>query len=131
MNYDKIYNGKCFDLPMNLLFLHKKAFETRRNLEQRKIPVRLLTNLYKKYNPIKNISKFIEDSKEFFPELNCGIASVYLRHVLQQGEIVIGSYGKEPHTFLLINSETIVDITSDQYGGPKVYIGPIDYPWSL
>jgi len=48
-----------------------------------------------------------------------------------EGEIVQGKYQNENHTFLMLEDNQIVDITADQYGGPKVYVGDLKLPWSL
>ena len=66
-----------------------------------------------------------------FPNLNCGLATVYLRKLFSDGRIVNGKYKDNNHTFLLLEDSVVVDITSDQYGGPKVYVGPLQSPWSL
>ena len=66
-----------------------------------------------------------------FPNLNCGLATVYLRKLFSDGKIVNGKYQNKNHTFLLLEDSVVVDITSDQYGGPKVYVGLLQSPWSL
>ena len=104
---------------------------TRRNFEQRKIDKKILKELYLVYNPIENVDRFIERAETLFPKLNCGLASVYLKNVLGFGDVVNGSYENQKHTFLLADKKIVVDITSDQFGGPKVYVGPLKEPWSL
>jgi hypothetical protein len=89
-----------------------------------------LINLYKQYNNIPQIDLFVRQAKELFPELNCGLASIYLKDKLKKGIIVQGTYAGENHTFLLIN-QIVIDITADQYGGPEVYVGPLEEPWKL
>lgn len=107
------------------------AIKTRKAFEAKKIDRSILKELYMQYHPVKNIDMFIGRATSFFPNLNCGIASVYLKRVLGRGNIVNGNYSNNNHTFLLLNKKTIVDITADQYGGPKVYVGPLKNPWGL
>jgi hypothetical protein len=102
----------------------RKAFETN------SISRKLLIKLYSHYNPDVEINSFLDDAAKLFPAMNCGLASVYLQHKLHQGEIVYGSYDGHNHAFLSLG-ETIIDITADQFGGPKVYVGPPEKPWSL
>ena len=109
----------------NIAIKARKAFETK------KIDRSILKELYTQYHPVRNIDMFISREKSFFPNLNCGITSAYLKYMLGRGDIVNGNYGNNNHTFLLLNKKTIVDITTDQYGGPKVYVGPLKNPWSL
>ena len=110
--------------------LYKIASQARRDLKRKKISDKLLIDLYKKYNPLIDIEKFIEESKKLFPKLNCGLATVYLKHLIQEGEIINGKYEDKNHTFLLLKSKIVLDITSDQYGGPKIYVGKLKKPWS-
>ncbi|MHC2275464.1 hypothetical protein ACVME8_002075 [Bradyrhizobium diazoefficiens] len=90
----------------------------------------LLALLYSKYNPIEDIDSFVAAGLEIFPNLNCGLASVYLQHLIPEGSIVQGSYQSDPHTFLLLEHGLILDITADQCGGPPVYVGGLQPPWS-
>ncbi len=113
---------------MKLKFLITKA---REEFEKDRIDERLLRELYQEYNQLEDINGFMKRAKNLFPHLNCGLATVYLRKILQTGKIVNGKYNDNDHTFLLVNEQTVVDITSDQYGGPKVYVGPLQEPWSL
>ncbi|MEK6826458.1 MAG: hypothetical protein AABX90_02415 [Nanoarchaeota archaeon] len=57
------------------------------------------------------------------------MATLYLRDVIEGGDIVRGSYKDKNHTFPLIDGNTVVDITADQYGGPKIYVGLLRKPW--
>ena len=107
----------------------KIAAEARRKFEAGQIESSVLENLYMGYNPLDNIDKFIQKSRGLFPILNCGLATLYLREILGDGQVVNGRYNGENHTFLLLDDHTVVDITSDQYGGPKVYVGPLKKPW--
>jgi hypothetical protein len=89
-----------------------------------------LGDLYIKFNPIEDVTEFMRRAQKLFPSLNCGLASVYLKHTLGFGEVVCGEYSGQRHTFLMIG-QLIVDITADQYGGPELYIGPLVEPWSV
>ncbi len=110
--------------------VEKVAHNTRKKFESGNLDIELLNKLYQNYNPLKDVYGFIQMSLDIFPRLNCGLASVYLKHALKSGEVVNGKYGDHNHTFLLADNK-IIDITSDQYGGPKVYFGPITAPWSM
>jgi len=107
------------------------ARKIRKEFEAKKIDTSILKKLYIQYHPVKDIHVFINRATIFFPNLNCGIASVYLKHTLGKGSITNGNYNDNSHTFLLLNKKTIIDITADQYGGPKVYVGPLKSPWGL
>ncbi|MEK6951779.1 MAG: hypothetical protein AABX29_02080 [Nanoarchaeota archaeon] len=107
------------------------AIESRIKFENGQVDDDLLRRLYLGYNPLENIDTFILRSKELFPRLNCGLATLYLREMLGDGKVVRGKYNGVNHTFLLIDGDTVVDITPDQYGGPKVYVGPLKKPWGL
>jgi hypothetical protein len=91
----------------------------------------LLIDLYNHYNKdVGNTNLFIKRAKDLFPKLNCGLASVYLQKLLGEGEVIGGKYKDQDHTFLLLK-RMVIDITADQYGGPRVYIGPLKRPWAL
>ena len=94
----------------NIAIKARKAFETK------KIDRSILKELYAQYHPVRNIDVFINRATSFFPNLNCGVASVYLKYMLGRGNIVNGNYSNNNHTFLLLNKKTIIDITADQYG---------------
>ena len=75
------------------------------------------------------IDEMINKAVEQFPREACIIASLYLNIRLRhRGLIVIGSYQEKPHTYIVLDG-VIVDITADQFGGPRVYVGPIKEPW--
>ena len=105
------------------------VLRVRHSFEQKNAPRRELAKLYTEYNPINSIEEFIETAIHQFPSLCCGVSSVYLRYLLGVGEIVRGTYQGHKHTYLLIEDSIVIDITADQYGGPRVYIGPrgVDY----
>lgn len=122
---------------VELSAIQKAAVETRKQFEDRKVDPQALEKLYAMYNPdVGDVALFVQRACELFPQLNCGLASVYLREILNLGTVTQGKYGDEDHTFLLIDEEepekfTVADITSDQYGGPRVYVGPLQAPWAL
>ncbi len=116
---------------MNLEEIRTIAEKVREEFEKRRVSDDLIKRLYIEYNPIPNVESFLKQAKNLFPILNCGIASVYLKRRIKDSKIVQGKYKDNNHTFLITEENLIVDITSDQYGGPKVYVGPIKIPWSL
>lgn len=89
-----------------------------------------LKALYQHYNPLPDIDLFIERAKALFPRLNCGLASVYVHKRLPGSKVIKGRYAGHNHTFVLVDDAVVVDITADQYGGPRVYVGPLERPWS-
>ncbi len=95
----------------------------------------VLAQEYSKYAPqVGNVYRFLEQAQLLFPNWNCGLTSVEIRNRLGFGEIVYGSYNKESHTFLTFNYHNkiyIADITADQFGGPTIYCGPLEKPWSI
>lgn len=107
------------------------ASKARADFEAWRINEDELKKLYQQYNPISDVDSFMNSAKEMFPNLNCGLATVYLRKLFSKGRIVNGKFEKNNHTFLLLDDSLVVDITSDQYGGPKIYVGPLQSPWSL
>lgn len=123
-------------LPLHLSEIKETVVDVRRQFEEHKIDDDLLIRLYNDYNPeVEDAKLFVESAKGLFPNLNCGLTTVYLKDCLQMGRIVNGKYDSENHTFLLIEELSeepiLVDITSDQYGGPDIYIGPIVMPWKV
>ena len=122
---------------VELSTIQEMAAEVRQQFEDHEVDAHLLQTLYALYNPtVDDVARFVQQANEFFPYLNCGLATVYLKHALGIGKEDQGKYAEEDHTFLLIEEDgpeqkTIVDITSDQYGGPRVYVGPLQSPWAL
>lgn len=111
--------------------LTQLAQETRSAFECGNIDPAMLKRLYAHYNPaVKDTARFIKKASSLFPAANCGIASLYLRYKLGAGKIVQGAYSGEGHTFLLIEG-FVVDITADQFGGPAIYVGPLEKPWAV
>jgi hypothetical protein len=99
--------------------------------ESRRVPPELLAALYSSYHPVRDALDFVAAARRLFPRLNCGLASVFLRHLIGGGAVTTGTYAGELHTFLLMDSRLVVDITADQFGGPGVYVGPLVAPWAL
>lgn len=115
---------------MNHSALFEIARSARFDLESKSVDGRLLASLYSEFNDIPDVVGFVRRSLAQFPRLGCGMASVYCRHKLGAGKIVVGSYAGVRHSFLLYD-RILVDITADQFGGPPVYVGPLRQPWSL
>lgn len=108
------------------------AIDARTLFDNGRIAPASLAALYKAYNPtVRNPTLFAQRAIGIFPKLNCGLASAYLRRAIGRGIIVRGYYATHSHTFLLVDNNTIVDITADQYGGPRIYVGRLTYPWTL
>lgn len=116
---------------MNLSKVEQIAYKVRADFEAQRIDEDELKQLYQQYNPLEDIDSFMRSAREMFPNLNCGLTTVYMRTLLPDGKIVNGKYQNNNHTFLLLEDSIVVDITSDQYGGSKVYVGPLQSPWLL
>ncbi len=111
--------------------LQSVADDARRAFETKSVDEALLAELYGAYADVGDTALFVKRALGSFPHLSCGLATVYVRHRLGAGTVVQGKYGKEDHTFLRMEDGTVIDITADQYGGPKTYVGKIAPPWSL
>lgn len=109
--------------------LLNQAINIRQDFEGGNVPESILVDLYTKYADIEDPQLFVQRAKKIFPKGNCGLATLYLKKALDIGEIIQGKYAEESHTFLLIGDQ-VIDITADQYDGPKVYVGPLVAPWS-
>ncbi len=141
--YEKIYSPQnisfvVYQKPIELVEVKKSnmyyyaiALQVRQEFENRRIGKNILSPLYESYQQVPNYPLFITQALEMFPRLNCGLASLYLRHILQEGEVTQGKYQDQKHTFLLLRKETVLDITADQYNGPFVYAGPLKEPWAV
>jgi len=114
---------------MSTVAIKKTIYQTRKEFETGATNQELLLGLYRGYADVGDTLKFINKAKEIFPNGNCGLASLYLKEKLG-GEVVQGKYAKHNHTFLLVDG-TVIDITADQFGGPKIYVGPLQSPWSF
>lgn len=122
---------KNVSLPavLSLLKEERVKFETGEAYDE------VLAHEYSHYAPqVGNVYRFLEQAKLLFPNWNCGLTSVAIRNRLGFGDIMYGSYNKESHTFLTFTYHCkiyIADITADQFGGPKIYCGPLKKPWSI
>jgi hypothetical protein len=105
------------------------AAEIRRELVSRQVNAKRLAQLYRRYQRVPDVMRFVERALDMFPRLCCGLASVYLQHRLGEGVVVRGLYGSVPHTFLLVRGRVVIDVTADQFGGPAVYVGLLAAPW--
>ncbi|MCI5108440.1 MAG: hypothetical protein MRY49_01170 [Candidatus Pacebacteria bacterium] len=117
-----------FQKMSNLLRLAEKV---REDFENSSIPREKLINLYSKYNQAVDAENFIETAIRIFPRLNCGLASIYLQSLIKEGKVTRGKYKGIDHTFIMFDDNRVLDITADQYGGPRVYLGKLKKPWSL
>lgn len=111
----------------NNVNLKRLVESVRLEFEQKSIPKEKLAKLYYKYNKEVNVDDFVNEAEKIFPQLNCGLASVYLQELFG-GIIKQGKYLDNNHTYLLLKNK-VIDITADQYGGPKVYVGELKFPW--
>ena len=116
---------------MNIPEIQRISIEIRKGFERKEIDSTILKELYQIYNPLKDIDSFVTNAMEMFPRLNCGLATLLLRKRLKNGIVINVKYAGENHTFLLLEGNIVVDITADQYNGPKVYVGAIKDPWSV
>jgi hypothetical protein len=114
----------------NVEAIRSIASEARHAFEERTVSRDLLSGLYLSYNPSfrGDIVRFLDFRESIFPKANCGLTAVYLKHLFNEGKIVEGEYYLEPHQFLSIG-KLVVDITADQFDGPPVYVGPLEFPW--
>ncbi|MFB6145854.1 MAG: hypothetical protein ABEJ99_05125 [Candidatus Nanohaloarchaea archaeon] len=110
--------------------IEKTAADVREQFQSGDIDVEQLEQLYSGYSDVDDVKEFVSKGVEKFPELCCGLASIYLKDRLGKGEVINGSYSDKNHTFLRVDGN-ILDITADQFGGPKLYFGPPEKPWSF
>ena len=108
--------------------LHAKAQDVRRAFERDEFYIALARTAYGAYAPDIDIDLFLNRARRIFPALNCGLCSTYLAAVLGCGIVRRGKYGTEGHTVLMVGP-VVVDITADQFGGPRVYVGALQLPW--
>jgi hypothetical protein len=118
-----------------LVYINEVVYGVRREFEQRRTPRSLLAGLYLAYNPATgDINAFLDRAARLFPTGNCGLASIYLQHRLRIGKLEKGKYDGNDHTFLnlkgfITEKALIIDITTDQFRGPAVYVGEYIKPW--
>ncbi len=116
--------ARTHTVPPTLETLHA----IRQEFEQRVVDKALLVELYRDYAQVPDTEDFVKRAVMLFPRLNCGLASLYMQHRFGTGVITQGKYGNERHTFLMLG-DLVADLTADQYGGPPVYLGPLQAPW--
>jgi hypothetical protein len=114
--------------------LYEAALQARHELVNDSVDRGLLYDLFETHSPGPGAEVVVDAALHSFPHLSCDVASVYLRHVLQEGSIVNGKYISTqklalPHTFLMTDELVVIDITADQFGGPEIYVGPPQEPW--
>ncbi len=111
------------------------ALLVRNEFEKGNVSRNLLKRMYAEYNftlSDSNLDSFLRNAEKSFPRGNCGLASLYLIHILGEGKVVRGKFKGNNHTFSTFNKgEFIADITADQFDGPRIYVGPLVKPWSL
>lgn len=107
------------------------ATATRRSFEDGSLDYELLAERFQQWFPKNNDPKYYAElTKTEFPAGCCGPASAYLRSEIGKGDITYGSYQNMGHLVLKISKKEIVDITADQFGGPAIYVGSLQYPWT-
>lgn len=105
------------------------AETVREEFEQQMLDRSFLVRLYESYADVGDTQLFITRALDSFPKGNCGVATLYLQSKLG-GELRRCTYEGNRHTVLSLEKNTIVDITADQFGGPRVYVGPLKGSWS-
>lgn len=117
-------------------YLSTVANRARTEFDEKKVERKKLIHLFEKQNPDFGTGAdiIVDLHLRTFPFLACELATIYMQYLLQDGEVTSGSYVTPdgivlPHTFLMFDDLTGVDITADQFRGPKVYVGPIVAPW--
>ncbi len=118
---------------MNIADIFITASDVRGKFEKGTADLNPIVKEYSDYSGIalEDMPDFLSQADELFPRFNCGIASLYLKKTIGDGEVINGRYSGKGHTFLRIGDTIIADITSDQFGGPRIYVGPLESPWSL
>ena len=111
------------------MLIEEIADEVRVEFELRRVDLDLLSLLYREFAVVTDMYNFLKAAQKQFPIANSGLAGVYLQSILG-GELVGGYYKQIPHTFLFLDEKLVVDITADQFGGPRVYVGPLTYPYT-
>ena len=114
--------------------IYEAAAKVRNEFESQSVDRDLLWVRYCRWNPAAwryDKNRYLDLAAASFPLGSCGLASAYL-----WGEVDVGEgqpksvyYRGYEHTVLL-GRIAMVDITADQFGGPRVYIGPMLDPWT-
>lgn len=114
----------------DIALVARAAFETR--TVPRPILRSILSLSFAPGASISELDPILDLFEDVFPYENCDLATGYLQHQLGEGELTIGAFNGRPHVFLslFVGLERVaVDITADQFGGPPVYVGPLQAPW--
>lgn len=107
------------------------ATDVRRSFEEQSLDYELLAERFQLWFPkVEDPAYYAEQAKTDFPKGCCGLASAYLRSEIGEGAIIYGRYQDMGHLVLKMSRNKIVDITADQFGGPAVYVGQLQYPWT-
>jgi len=124
-------------MARNIEEIRKIAAATRADFEAAAITDSELLELANRYVPqdIAIWEEVLAAGRPKFPAFSCDFTTIVLRHRIGYGDVTKGSYESFVHTFLHIGQtaiadRTIVDIASDMYGGPPIYIGELTHPWS-
>ncbi|HVV67264.1 MAG TPA: hypothetical protein VHB72_04330 [Candidatus Saccharimonadales bacterium] len=120
-------------VPPNIKEVYRVAKEVREGFEQRSFDPEVVWARYCSWVPDArhwDRGKFLDLANTSFPLGCCGLASAFLSKEVDVGygqpeHIYYKSY---PHTVLL-GDIAMVDITADQFGGPRIYVGPMVDPW--
>lgn len=123
--------------------LHQQATAARLEWEMRAVDWDKLQELYRKWVEefgnvghqialsLVGLPRMIANAQSTFPKGCCGMASCLLASRIPNAQLVHGLYEcpqQEPHTWVMVD-DLVLDITADQFGGPPVYIGPLEKPW--
>jgi hypothetical protein len=111
--------------------IYKIAKQVRFDFENKQLDLKLLASVYLQHAFVEDINSFVNIAINQFPKHCCGLCSSYLKHKIKEGTLIEGIYDSYCHTFLLLKNNLIVDITADQFGGPKIYVGHMKKPWSF
>ncbi len=112
-------------LKKDLIYI---AQESRRIFERKEVDLTHLTELYMRFFRKKNAEDMISFSIEMFPNTCCYVATLFLKEQLKGSRYISGGYKRFNHDFLEYRGR-ILDITADQFGGPRIYVGPLVLPW--
>jgi hypothetical protein len=114
--------------------IYQIATEVREGFELQSLDPKIVWSRYCRWVPDArhwDKDKFLSLANTAFPLGCCGLASAFLSEEVDIGcgipEHIL--YKDEPHTILL-GSLAMIDITADQFGGPRIYVGPMVRPWS-
>lgn len=143
--------------PAQIEALHRVSEETRAAFEAGNVSdteIEEAARLYKVASWVTNRSGIYTPLGDRFPNNSCGHASPVLKRRIdasgilsEEAKLVHGGYWHDQtheydewHAFVEVDTtydfdtnrvtQTIADITADQFGGPSVYVGRLVLPWS-